>query len=119
MSKRSKCDWKMPKTWKGKMEAIVAGAVDYDDIESLAMECASIADKAMDATKAKRQGEAKAKGCMDVSPTWSWAMSEAMLPRLFSWNGGDLTDEQAATNAEIVKCGAVADAFLAGEIQAA
>jgi len=44
-------DFELPPTWKGKMEALVAGAVDYDDQEDLAMQCAENADAALNAER--------------------------------------------------------------------
>ena len=39
--------FELPETWEGRMEAIIAGAVDYDDTPELIHRCADIADKAV------------------------------------------------------------------------
>ncbi|MEI8371865.1 MAG: hypothetical protein WCJ35_03415 [Planctomycetota bacterium] len=105
------------KTWKSKMEALVAGAVDYDDAEPLAMKCALIADKAVIAKieqHARAKAEGKATG-MDLTPLWSEVMPYH-VEKLMQWAGGKLTDAQKCINSNIVRCGAVADVVKAGEV---
>jgi hypothetical protein len=61
----------LPKWCAGRMEAVVSGAIDYDDIEPLVIECADIADKAIAPTQAERRAKAKADGQIDLTPSWS------------------------------------------------
>lgn len=35
----------LPETWEGMMEAVVAGAIDFDDVGELAHECAEVAQR--------------------------------------------------------------------------
>jgi hypothetical protein len=104
--------------WKKKMEAIIAGVVDYDDVEDLVMSCAAVADKAVEATAAKRQAEAKAMGKMDITPLWSAVMGHYFDVWLAYAGDGDLNEQRAKCFAEIVRCGEIADAVEMGTVAA-
>jgi hypothetical protein len=119
MRKKTQGDWKMPKTWKGKMEAVVAGAVDYDDAEPLVMECAAIVDRAVETVRKQKPAATEHKG-MDITPAWSDVMPY-MVGKLMEWCGreGKLSDSQERMLKEIVHCGEIADAYLAGNFNEA
>jgi len=94
-------DWELPETWKGKMKALVAGAVDYDDWHELAMECAKVADR-------------------DPRITEPWSDT---MPLLLDWLLGSQGQETpkakklfAETATDIVRCGEAADLVVAGEV---
>ena len=106
-------DYDLPETWAGKMEALTAGVVDFDDWEPLAMECADIADQAVRAhiTKAEALGQPRvAMHYMVVMPH--------LLNHLLKMTTQEKRDERewGALCNEINHCGEVADAVLAGTV---
>ncbi len=61
-----------PANWEGAMEAVIAGAVDHDEIEPLCLLCCAIADDAVEHENSKQP---------DEIPSWSdWI--ERMLDQL-------------------------------------
>ena len=53
---------------------------------------------------------------MDITPTWTEIMP-SLIDSLLDWAGGELTKEQKRINAQIVKCGELADDVLAGKFK--
>jgi hypothetical protein len=104
-------DFEMPKTWKGKMEALVAGAIDYDDQHELAMECAELADKTgFEPSSLER-----------IPPRRWFDAVPVVLDRLLESERGTTPEAQKLfeeTAAEFVHCGELADAAEAGEVPA-
>ncbi len=84
-----------PTCWQEAMQAVVAGAVDFDDIEPLCEACAEVGDIAIDDLK-KQSCETG----MDITPRWTGVLN-AMLPAL----GTDNTDLLE----NFVRMGAAAD----------
>jgi len=64
-----------PTTWTQAMEAVTAGAIDYDEVEPLCGRCAEIADEAIRRLALKEQEP----GFVDVTPLWSACLGD-MLP---------------------------------------
>ena len=103
-------DFEMPKTWKGKMEALVAGVIDYDDWHELAMECAEVADR----------GHHPCRPCTMKADSWSETMP-ILLDWLLMSQGEEISNAKklfAKTAVDIVRCGEAADLVEAGEIPA-
>lgn len=101
--------FKLPKTWQGRMEAIVHGAIDWGDVEPLITECATVADKAVIATQEERQRQATAQGGMDLTPLWSEFVD------WFTIEVADLQDPNAEGPQSLIRMGQVADLVEAGE----
>lgn len=76
-----------PRNWEQLMTAVAAGAIDHDDIEEIALECAALADRA-------------ARRC----PSWDEAVAKAL---------SDVTgDAESEAGRTLIGCGIVADGWL-------
>ena len=109
-------DYDLPETWQGKMEALVAGVVDYDDWEEVAMQCAEICDAGVIAHHA----QALKDGRTVDTHLWSAVMPQ-LLDDLLSMSTQAMRSRKQwkALCDELVNCGKAADAVEGGKAEPA
>jgi hypothetical protein len=101
MVERYRADgFELPETWEGRMEAVVNGAVDFDDAQELIAECVDIADR----TSGDRPGDG------ELPLMWSSTLGCPYGVAIDICGSANPKDPLAV---RLVRCGRVADAVCA------
>ena len=98
-----------PTNWEGAMEAVIAGAVDHDEIEPLCSLCCAIADDAM---KHRKPAPLQSGYMTFDPPLWSEFL-DSMLDELRKASRRKSNKMQAWATDSFLKVGKVADYWIA------